>query len=82
MVYCNIAGSAGAILRAQAELKVVFGLDYASPSVWTGNGTDAKWDSSNARALLQWTFEHKCATWLALSQALNRHRDLSACACG
>ena len=50
------------MLRAQAELKVVFGLDYASPSVWTGNGTDAKWDSSNARALLQWTFEHKCAT--------------------
>ena len=69
-------------LRGQAELKVVFGLDFASPNVWTGNGTDAKWDSSNARALLQWTFEHKCARCHQIGHLSVRIGHLSARACG
>lgn len=43
---------------AAAGAKIVFGLNYASPSVWVGNGSTAKWSSENARELLQYTFDH------------------------
>ena len=44
---------------AATGAKIVFGLNYASPSVWVGNGTAAKWSSANARELLQYTFDQR-----------------------
>ena len=59
--YCLTPPRWAEILRLGAAVgaKVVFGLNYASPTVWVGNGTAAKWSSANARELLQYTHDHQ-----------------------
>jgi hypothetical protein len=55
--YCLTPERWEAVLRFAARVGVrpVFGINYASPSVWSGNGTDAHWDVGNARELLQYS---------------------------
>ena len=59
--YCMAPARWSEVLNfaAKADAKVVFGLNYASASVWVGNGSAARWNSKNAAELLQYTFDHK-----------------------
>ena len=67
---------------AATGAKIVFGLNYASPSVWVGNGTAAKWTSANARELLQYTFDQRLPLYgVELGNELNiKLRFFSQCA--